>query len=375
MPPLQIARSSLLALVLIGLGSPDVLAQSSHQASPQSLPQRLLRRPGAVEVNSSLESTSFNSTYILNTGDQLEITVLGYEEYTGAKVVLPDGTVSLPLIGVVTVTGKTVQQVTAELKQRLDAFLVDPTVTVNLLTLRPVIVTVSGAVMRPGSVELRSITAANSPSITTQTATGTSSATTVTTSSRPPTVSSAIVAAGGIMRDADLRNVTIQRRNLDGSVASSPSINLWDAALSTGDMPNLLLQDGDIVSVPRLAASDLTNQREFARSALAPETVRVRVVGEVNRPGEVQIPPNGSISSAVASAGGPTTDARLSQVAFIRPDANGQIDPQIIDLRTFKDTQQIQEGDLIVVPKRGSASVLDFINRILPALGLLIPIF
>ena len=346
----------------MGCGASEVLAQSA-------LPH-LLRRPSALEVNSSLESTGFNSTYILNAGDQLEITVLGYEEYTGAKVVLPDGTVSLPLVGAVIVAGKTVPQVAIELKQRLNAFLVDPTVAVNLLTLRPVVVTVSGAVMRPGPVELRSITTANSPTITTQTATTT---TFTATAARTPNVSAAIVAAGGIMRDADLRNVTIQRRNLDGSLVSSPPINLWDATLAAGETANLLVQDGDVVSIPRLAASDLTNQREFARSALAPATVRVRVVGEVHSPGEVQIPPNGSISSAVASAGGPTTDARLSQVAFIRPDASGQIHPQIIDLRSLKDTQQIQEGDLIVVPKRGSASVLDFLGRLLPIFGFLTP--
>jgi len=360
MPALKIARSSLIALALLSLGTVDALAQTS--------PQRLLRRPRALEVNSSLESTSFNSTYILNTGDQLEITVLGYEEYTGTKVILPDGTVSLPLVGAIPMAGKTTEQVTADLKQRLNMFLVDPTVTVNLLTLRPVVVTVSGAVMRPGPVELRSLTAADSPSTETTTTATDSSA-------RTPNVSSAIVAAGGIMRDADLRKVTIQRRNLDGSVASSPPINLWDATLASGETPNLLLQDGDIVSIPHLAASDLTHQREFARSALAPTTVRVRVVGEVNSPGEVQIPPNGSISSAIASAGGPTTDAKLSQVAFIRPNANGQVDPQVVDLRKLSDTQQIQEGDLIVVPKRGDASVLDFINRLLPALGALIPIF
>lgn len=355
---LQAARSSLIVLGLIGLGASTALAQSS--------PRPLLRRPHALEVNTSLEATPFNATYILNTGDQLEITVLGYEEYTGTKIILPDGTVSLPLVGTVTVAGKTTEQVTAELQQRLNAFLVDPTVAVNLLTLRPVIVTVAGAVMRPGPVELRSITTANSLSTQTE-ATTVSAATT----SKTPTVSAAIVAAGGIMRDADLRKVTIQRRNLDGSIASSPPINLWDAALSTGEMPNLLLQDGDMVSIPRLATSDLTNQREFARSVLAPNTVRVRVVGEVNNPGEVQIPPNSSISSAVASAGGPTTDAKLSQVAFIRPNGNGQIEPQIIDLRSLSDTQQIQEGDLVIVPKRGTASVLDFINRLLPALGFL----
>ncbi len=352
---LKLTQSSLIALVLIGLSSPQVLAQSS--------PSRPLRRSRALEVETSLEQVPFNATYILNTGDQLEITVLGYEEYTGTRVVLPDGTVSLPLVGAVTAAGKTTEQITAELQQRLNAFLVEPTVAVNLLTLRPVVVTVSGAVMRPGPVELRSITAANSPSTQTQTA--------ATPASDPPTVSSAIVAAGGIMRDADLRKVTIQRRNLDGSISASPPINLWDAALATGELPNLLLQDGDMVSIPRLAASDLASQREFARSALAPNTVRVRVVGEVNSPGEVQIPPNGSISSAVASAGGPTTDAKLSQVAFIRPNANGQIDPQIIDLRNLSDTQQIQEGDLIIVPKRGSSTVLDFINRLLPTLGFL----
>jgi polysaccharide export outer membrane protein len=369
----------MIAFILLGFGTSAALAQFS--------PQRLLQRPRSTELNTSLESNSFNSTYTLNSGDQLEITVLGYEEYTGTKVILPDGTISLPLIGAVPVAGKTAAQVRDDLRQRLNAYLVEPTVTVNLLSLRPVIVTVSGAVMRPGPIELRGITAANAatgatpaitattPATATNTPTATPATATATTSNnRTPTISSAIIAAGGIMRDADLRNVTIQRRNPDGSIITSPPINLWDAALSSEAMPmNMLLRDGDVVVVPRLATGDIANQREFARSALAPNTVRVRVVGEVKSPGEVQVPPNGSISSAIASAGGPTKDAKLSQVAFIRPDGSGQINPQILDLRKLSDTQQIQEGDLIVVPKQGIASVLDFVARLVAPLAIFSP--
>jgi polysaccharide biosynthesis/export protein len=123
-------------------------------------------------------------------------------------------------------------------------------------------------------------------------------------------------------------------------------------------------------------AGDTTlDRRLVAQSSFAPATVRVRVVGQVTQPGEVAVPPNSSISSAVAIAGGPTSDAQLSRVAFVRLNSEGQIERQILDLRDLTDNYQIQEGDVVYVPKRGSSSLIDTAGRILSPLGLFFGIF
>jgi polysaccharide biosynthesis/export protein len=164
-------------------------------------------------------------------------------------------------------------------------------------------------------------------------------------------------------------------RSLPNGETARIKVNLWDALWSETLPEDTLLRDGDLVFVPRLEAGEIADSRLLARSSLAPETVRVRVVGEVTRPGEVPVPPNSSLSSAVAIAGGPTDDARLSEVAFIRMNDAGEIEQELVDLSSLVDTYQVQDGDVVVVPKTTSGSALDFAQRLLGPLGFLFGLF
>jgi polysaccharide export outer membrane protein len=101
--------------------------------------------------------------------------------------------------------------------------------------------------------------------------------------------------------------------------------------------------------------SDL-DQRLMARSSLAPPTVRVRVVGEVRRPGEIQLPPDGTLSSAIATAGGPTRDGALQRVEFIRLNEAGEVERQQIDLANLTDDILVQDGDVLFVPQTNLSS-------------------
>jgi polysaccharide export outer membrane protein len=306
-----------------------------------------------------------SASYALGAGDQIEITVFDYEEFTGAKVVLPDGTITLPIIGAVMAAGQTPEQLAQDLTLRLQAYLVNPVVTVNLSTLRPVVVNVAGEVQRPGPIQLRSLTTATSTingSVTGSTLNGV------------PTVSSALIEAGGITQNADIREIVL-RRTLPGGESVTTTVNLWDALWSENAPQNLVLQDGDSILVPRLAADAAIDRRLIARSGLSPTTVRVRVVGEVNNPGEVQVPPNSSLSSAVAIAGGPTEDARLRRVAYVRLNERGEIEREIVDLRNLVDNYQVQEGDVIVVPKTDTSSVLDFIGQVINPFNFIFGLF
>lgn len=290
-------------------------------------------------------SGKVNSAYILGPGDAIEITVLGYEEYTGSKVILPDGTIELSLIGSITAAGMTIDQLRQELTNRLQLFLVDPFVSINLITLRPVVINVAGEVMRPGPLQLVDGT----------------------------TLSAALVQAGGITRDADIRQVTLRRYDPTGE--SSPiKLDLWEAISSDNPPPDPILQAGDSIYVPRLTADSTLDRRRIAMSSLAPETVRIRVVGEVELPGEVQVPPNSSLSSAVAIAGGPTSDARLSQVSYVRLNEDGQVERQVVDLRNLVDDYQVQDGDVIFVPEQDTSTILDLAGRVLGPFGSIINI-
>lgn len=312
----------------------------------------------ALSTNVPIDSAS--SSYVLGPGDQLDISVYGYEEYTGPVSILPDGTITLPLVGQINAAGLTTAKLVQELTIALDRILTDPYVSVTLNSLRPIVVNVSGEVYRPGPVQLQGSinTAARNTS----------------PDNRPSLLSAALVQAGGVTQYADIRDVVVIRALPSGDVART-TVNLWDALLYESLPEDMLLRDGDLVFVPELAEGEVINQRLLASSSLSPDTVRVRVVGEVTRPGEVSVSPNSSLSSAVAIAGGPTDDAKLSEVAFIRMNDLGEVEQEVVDLTNLVDNYQIQDGDVVVVPKTTSGSVLDYAQRLFGPLGLILRLF
>ncbi|QIZ69187.1 polysaccharide biosynthesis/export family protein [Oxynema aestuarii] len=369
--------SLLLAVPFTSAPGASQLPELSPQTEPQSQPQLPLQlRPVPPELEQpgdspgdtlrerppspeTLPTEVVNPDYLLGPGDQIRITVFDYEEYSTPQVVLPDGTISLPSIGSVQAADRTPSQLARELTVRLQEWLVNPVVSIDLMRLRPVRINVAGEVRRPGPVQLSSVTGltenANTFAI------------------ELPTLSAAILKAGGVTRKADISRIVLTRYSPTGE-GRSFTIDLWET-LSSAEVPReTLLQDGDAVFIPEIEAGEGIDPRLVAQSSLAPETVRVRVVGQVTRPGEMQVPPNSSISSAVAIAGGPTDKADLAEVKFIRVGEDGSIEEQEIDISNLTDNYQIQEGDVIVVPKSTRGEIVEFVGDFIIPTNLLIDI-
>jgi polysaccharide biosynthesis/export protein len=304
------------------------------------------------------------SGYLLGPGDQLDISVFGYPEFTGSKVVLPDGTINVPIIGTVRAADRTPDDLRLEIKARLDQVLVEPAVAVNLTALRPVVVNVTGEVQRPGPLQLRSLTNSTFQASDSGFSSGLQGV---------PTVSSALTAAGGVTRNADIQKVVL-RRSLPGGQSVLVTVNLWNAIWSEQQPEDVVLRAGDSIFIPTLPAGSLADRRLLSRSSLAPATVRVRVVGEVNRPGEIQISPSSSLSSAIANAGGPTKEAKLRSVQLIRLSDQGKIETQELDLQKLNDGFQVQEGDVLVVPEKGGSKFLRGLGQVLSPFGSLLGI-
>lgn len=348
----QYLKSAWLIIVAAGVGLLPA-APTIAQTQP-AFPQSEQSAPAVAQFETATDSTFQEQGYVLGPGDQIQLSVYGYDEYTGTETILPDGTITLSLIGSVQAAGLTTEQLSQVLTTRLNALLVDPVVTVELGQLRPVNVTVAGEVRRPGPLQLAS----------NATGEGVSSL---------KTLNEALIAAGGVTQDADIRQVTLTRSVPNGETESIV-IDLW-AAIASPDAPSaVILQEGDSIYVPRLTADAQIDRRLLARSSYAPETIRVRVVGEVTNPGEVAVPPDSTISSAVAIAGGPTEDARLSRVAYIRLNESGRVERETIDLRDLTDGYQVQDGDVIIVPKRTESSVIDVAGRVFGPLGAILNI-
>jgi polysaccharide biosynthesis/export protein len=345
------------------LFSPPVLAQQKpavpNPPSTPSAPKDTAQQPqpaGPVSAPVSFTAGVSRSGYVLGPGDQFKLTVFDYEEFTGPQVVLPDGNISLPIVGSIQAADRTTDELSQEITQRLRPYLKNPIVTVALSTLRPLRINVSGEVQRPGPIQLASATS-----------------TTNNTPAKAATISTALIEAGGVTREADIRKVTLKRYNpsKQDQKAEETNINLWDTIWSDKVNRDITLQDGDSLYIPKLVAGDTLDRRLIARSSLSPKTVKVRVVGEVKKPGEVEIPPTGSISGAVAIAGGPTDKADLGQVAFTRLNTEGRIETKSVDLNKLADNDQVQEGDVVIVPKSSSSSFLDTFSQVIsPFYGL-----
>jgi polysaccharide export outer membrane protein len=322
--------------------SSETLSEETDDSLPINSPseERNPVRDRSLPLGSA--SASSSTIYLLGPGDELAISVIGYPEFTGSQAILPDGSISLPLIGSVQASDRTLDSLSRQITQDLRRYLVNPVVNLSLQSRRPVWVTVGGEVARPGPIQI-------SPS----------------SDGGIPTLTDALIAAGGVNREADIRKLTVQRRKGNGETETL-ALNLWDSLGSPSAATELLLRDGDVIWVPELDPNDIGLDRNLvARSTLAPATVRVRVVGEVKRPGEVEVPPYSSLSAAVAVAGGPTTDAKLSEVGFVRMNDTGEVTTETVDLQNLVDTRQVQEGDVIIVPKTTFATGLDYFARLL----------
>jgi polysaccharide biosynthesis/export protein len=296
--------------------------------------------------------------YRLGAGDQIDVNVFDNAEVSGVRVVAPDGSITLPLVGKVPAAGRTTEGLAQDLRRRLITWFKNPIVAVNIGQFRPMRISVAGEVRRPGPIQMRNVAHDNSR-------------TSETSISNPtlPTLSAALIAAGGVTRDGDISQVVLQRGE------QRKAINLWQGIASENAPQDELLQDGDAIYVPKSLAGSPIDARMIARSTLAPATVRVRVVGEVKKPGEVDVTPNSSISSAIAIAGGPTEKARMEEVALVRLDANGQVIEQKMNLQKLQDSQQVLDGDVVIVPKSRTSTLIDVAGQVLSPLGVIFNLF
>lgn len=89
--------------------------------------------------------------YIVNAGDQLEISVWKEPDLTKTTMVRPDGKLSVPLAGEVVAAGRTIVQIQTEITTRLTKYIPEAVVTATLTGIDGNRVYVIGQVNKPGS--------------------------------------------------------------------------------------------------------------------------------------------------------------------------------------------------------------------------------
>lgn len=90
------------------------------------------------------------AAYKLGPGDKVRVTVYDEQDLSGDFEVNDQGQIALPLIGTVTVAGKTVDDVQSLVTQKYGAnYLINPRVAIEVLNYRPFFIL--GEVQKPGS--------------------------------------------------------------------------------------------------------------------------------------------------------------------------------------------------------------------------------
>lgn len=95
-----------------------------------------------------------DGTYTIGAGDILSISVWKNADLTRVVQVLPDGMISFPLVGEIKVAGTTVAQLKKNLRDKLNPFVPDPEIAVEVQRVNSMIVYVIGRINRPGHFEL-----------------------------------------------------------------------------------------------------------------------------------------------------------------------------------------------------------------------------
>lgn len=250
--------------------------------------------------------------YKLGVGDQITVDIKLIKNLTLS--VLPDGTINLPRVGSLYIKDLSINETKNLIKKSYSSILRNPEVYVNLIATRPILITISGEVQKPGIYSLdlnRLSTIRNSDDGEGSNIKG----------SGWPTVVDAIQKAGGLTTYADLRSIKVSRFN-KGSLLEPQYINL--ANLIAGKSIERLepIYDGDSINVPKAESIKMKNLFELSRSNIAPANITVNVIGEVKIPGMHTIQSNSTITQAIFAAGGFNRRAN-KKVKLIRLKSNG----------------------------------------------------
>jgi polysaccharide export outer membrane protein len=229
---------------------------------------------------------------------------------------MPDGSVSVPLLGIIVAVGKTVPSLTEELTRRYQAYYKDPKVSVSATPRQPPQVYVEGSVRKPGPVDYAGHLR----------------------------LSQYIGMAGGPEPGADLSQVVVSSGS--GAQVTKTTYDLLAASSAQEGTQDPVLRPGDAVWVNR--------------------ALPVSVVGAVNSPGAFDYQLGMRLSDYLGRAGGPTDHAAMDRVV-VESSAAGQKTPRVVNMGASSGhlddpnlNPPLAPGDVVIVPERFLAGTLDW---------------
>ena len=261
------------------------------------------KRPDAVQ---NLRPTE-RGDYLVEIGpeDLLEVTVFELPQFNVTSRVSGDGTITMPLIGSVRVTGLTKDQAEQKLETELEAkYINSANVSINIKEYKSKQIAVLGAVAKPGPYYILS----------------------------NRSLLQVITDAGGLTPEVGPKCFIFR---FDGSKIE---IDLADLMIAGNQQWNVDIYPGDVINIPPATKSV------------------VYVLGEVKTPGPVELPFGSQLTllTAIARAGGLTSNAK-SEILVRRKTKRGQIEVLKVNLKDIlkgkEPDMQLQTEDVINVPE------------------------
>ena len=349
----------MLTLSSLGVGA----ARSEERRNWLKVPERSVKtvEPAAAPI-SRFTATSYR--YRLAPGDQLVMSVFKIEGYEAKVEVLSDGTINLPRLGTVLVWGLTLEEARQKITKGYRQILRRPIVYLDLARQRPIRVTVTGEVERPGIYTLQ----VNASKADIDQGLGSGGGW--------PTLVDVIARAGGITAVGDLSSLELMRPSYtNGGQSKRYKFDYLTVLKNGGHAPNPLIYDGDSVRVVRADSPTTNDLIAGSISNFSPALIQVAVIGEVKSPGSIQVPPNSPLAAAVLKAGGiEPIRGSIARVAVIRTERDGSTSVKKMTyspdaLLSNPNNPPLRQGDIVVVDRNVRTQITDGMNAALEPLN------
>jgi polysaccharide export outer membrane protein len=348
-----------LALILLSTSAAAVAQITPFTTQPQAPPPpapaaqpvpntQAAQGVAPVAPGAQTSSESIRPNYELGPSDQIMIHAPDAEELNDKTFrIEDDGTVTLPLVGVVKVGGSTVAQVEDDLKNRLKTYVKNPLITITMVQFRSAPVFFVGQFQRPGIYSLQG----------------------------RHTLVEMMQSVGGLQPTAG-RRIKVTRKNESGPIplssavsdptskTSSVEISLVSLTQNINPAEDIELQPNDVVSVDRA-------EQVYLMGAFG------------GRQGGLDVGDRDYISilQVLSQAGGLAPDAIPAKARILRPVLNTARRAEIpVDLTKILSTEgndyPLLPNDILYVPrKKGNSVLVDRLETIGLSTGLSILLY
>jgi len=289
-------RAVLGAAIALGAGLASGV-RADGLTAPAGLP---LPAPAPGALPRPVAPPAAPNTYLLAADDVLSVKAVNFPDLSTEVTVSPDGTITVPLLPPLLVTGKTTTDVARLLARQWDEYVVRPTVGVSLVHKRAQSVLVYGSIARAGTIEYHPLLR----------------------------ILSALAENGGAAPTGDLAAVTVTHPDGTGQ-----TLDLSRPETKGGTGKDIILQAGDVIYIPE-------RRSQFS------------VVGEVGRPGSFDYKDEMTVLDALTQVGGVKDTADLAGATLVHGGTERPLNLDALLRRgDLSGNARLSPGDRILVPE------------------------